>query len=131
MVGNNDDDADDVDDDDDVDEVLWEAGVTDSWTTLLFQLSLTRLRGGPIGGICWVASARNASAIRCGWLRIMFFQPTVSITSVGWLNKSNKKLSIIRVENALEWLSYVKSLNYMSNCHLTKWKTVILLCERL
>ena len=33
---------------------------------ILFQLSLTRLRGGPIGGICCVARARNASAIRCG-----------------------------------------------------------------
>jgi len=31
-----------------------------------FQLCFTRFRGGPIGGICCVASARNASAIRCG-----------------------------------------------------------------
>ena len=29
-----------------------------------FQLCLTRLRGGPIGGICCVANARNASAIK-------------------------------------------------------------------
>ncbi len=49
----------------------------------LFQLILTRLRGGPIGGVCCVARARNASAMRCGWLAIMFFQPAVSITSVG------------------------------------------------
>lgn len=33
---------------------------------ILFQLSLTRLRGGPIGGVCCVARARNASAMRCG-----------------------------------------------------------------
>lgn len=32
----------------------------------LFQLILTRLRGGPIGGVCCVARARNASAMRCG-----------------------------------------------------------------
>lgn len=49
----------------------------------LFQLILTRLRGGPIGGVCCVARARNASAMRCGWLAIIFFQPDVSITSVG------------------------------------------------
>lgn len=58
--------------------------ITD-WTTdvnILFQLILTRLRGGPIGGICWVARARNASFIRCGCVVTMFFQPTVSITSV-------------------------------------------------
>lgn len=32
----------------------------------LFQLSLTRFRGGPIGGICCVANAPYASAIKCG-----------------------------------------------------------------
>lgn len=47
-----------------------------------FQLCLTRFRGGPIGGICWVARALNASAIRCGWVCIIDFHPTVSITSV-------------------------------------------------
>lgn len=31
---------------------------------ILFQLNFTRLRGGPIGGICCVASAPYASAIR-------------------------------------------------------------------
>lgn len=31
-----------------------------------FQLCFTRFLGGPIGGICWVAKARKASAIRCG-----------------------------------------------------------------
>lgn len=58
--------------------------ITD-WTTdvnILFQLILTRLRGGPIGGICCVARARNASFIRCGCVVTMFFHPTVSITSV-------------------------------------------------
>lgn len=49
---------------------------------ILFQLIFTRLRGGPIGGICCVARARNASFIRCGCVVTMFFQPTVSITSV-------------------------------------------------
>lgn len=84
------DDDDDVDDDKE-DEVMLEAGWAGSVSALLFQLSLTRLRGGPMGGICCVANARNASAIRCGWLRIMFFQPTVSITSVGWLENARKK----------------------------------------
>lgn len=51
--------------------------------SILFQLNFTRFLGGPIGGICWVASARNASAIRCGWLPIIFCHPDVSITSVG------------------------------------------------
>lgn len=32
----------------------------------LFQLSFTRFLGGPIGGICCVASAPYASAMRCG-----------------------------------------------------------------
>lgn len=53
-----------------------------------FQL-FTRFLGGPIGGICWVASARNASAIKCGCVRIIDFQPNVSITSVACL--TNKK----------------------------------------
>lgn len=37
-----------------------------------------------MGGICccWVANARNASAIKCGCDCIMFFHPAVSITSV-------------------------------------------------
>ena len=46
---------------------------------------LTLFRGGPKGGDCWLASARKASATRCGWLRTMCFQPPVSITSVAWL----------------------------------------------
>lgn len=94
--------GDDVDDDEDDDDVIivvalllvvvavvvvggdGDVDITD-WTTdvnILFQLILTRLRGGPIGGICWVARARNASFIRCGCVVTMFFQPTVSITSV-------------------------------------------------
>lgn len=91
-------DDDDDDDDDDVIIVValllvvvavavggdGDVDITD-WTTdvnILFQLILTRLRGGPIGGICCVARARNASFIRCGCVVTMFFQPTVSITSV-------------------------------------------------
>lgn len=58
------------------------------------QLCLTRLRGGPIGGICWVASARNASAIRCGCVCIIDFQPGVSITSVAWLLIHKEKNSV-------------------------------------
>lgn len=38
----------------------------DNVVNILFQLNLTRLRGGPIGGVCCVARARNASAMRCG-----------------------------------------------------------------
>lgn len=57
----------------------------------LFQLILTRFLGGPIGGTCCVANARNASAIKCGCVAIIFFQPTVSITSVAWLLNLNKK----------------------------------------
>lgn len=49
---------------------------------LLFQLIFTRFLGGPIGGICCVASARNASAIKCECVVIIFCQPEVSITSV-------------------------------------------------
>lgn len=52
---------------------------------ILFQLILTRFLGGPIGGICCVAKARNASAIKCGCVAIIFFHPIVSITSVAWL----------------------------------------------
>lgn len=86
-----DDGDDDVVDDDDDDCVILAGGVgsdgdvdiTDCTdVNILFQLILTRLRGGPIGGICWVARARNASFIRCGCVVTMFFQPTVSITSV-------------------------------------------------
>jgi len=50
-----------------------------------FQLCFTRFLGGPIGGICWVASARKASAIRCGWELTMDLKPIVSITSVACL----------------------------------------------
>lgn len=50
-----------------------------------FQLGLTLLRGGPIGGICWVASARNASAMRWGCVWIIPFHPAVSMTSVACL----------------------------------------------
>lgn len=63
---------DEVDDDNDVD---WIASIR-------FQLILTRFLGGPIGGICCVARARNASLIRCGCVVTMFFHPTVSMTSV-------------------------------------------------
>lgn len=93
-------DGDDVNDEDDDEEdgdvvvvvVVIVAGgdgdvdITDCTdVNILFQLILTRLRGGPIGGICCVARARNASFIRCGCVVTMFFQPTVSITSVAWL----------------------------------------------
>lgn len=83
-----DDDADaDADGDDDDDCVILAGdGVVDitdcTDVNILFQLIFTRLRGGPIGGICCVARARNASFIRCGCVVTMFFQPTVSITSV-------------------------------------------------
>jgi hypothetical protein len=53
-----------------------------------FQLCLMRLRGGPIGGICWVARALNASAIRWGWDWIIDFHPEVSITSVACLQQT-------------------------------------------
>lgn len=85
-------DDDDVNDDRDDDVVVIIAGgdgdvdITDCTdVNILFQLILTRLRGGPIGGICCVARARNASFIRCGCVVTMFFHPTVSITSVAWL----------------------------------------------
>lgn len=52
-----------------------------------FQLCFTRFLGGPIGGICWVAKARKASAIRCGWEFTMDLKPTVSITSVACLQE--------------------------------------------
>lgn len=85
------------DDDDDVDVVViillllfaggdGDVDITDCTdVNILFQLILTRLRGGPIGGICCVARARNASFIRCGCVVTMFFQPDVSITSVAWV----------------------------------------------
>uniref|UniRef100_A0A182MQF9 Uncharacterized protein n=1 Tax=Anopheles culicifacies TaxID=139723 RepID=A0A182MQF9_9DIPT len=74
--------GDDDDDDDDGNggDVVDITAFTD--VNILFQLIFTRLRGGPIGGICWVASARYASFSRCGWVATMFFQPTVSTTSV-------------------------------------------------
>lgn len=80
-----DDDDDDVDEDDDDDggdggDVVDITAFTD--VNALFQLIFTRLRGGPIGGICCVASARYASFSRCGWVATIFFQPTVSTTSV-------------------------------------------------
>lgn len=50
-----------------------------------FQLCFTRFLGGPTGGICWVASARKASAIRCGCEFTMDLKPWVSITSVACL----------------------------------------------
>lgn len=40
--------------------------------------------GGPMGGICWLARALNASAMRCGWEPTICFQLPVSITSVTW-----------------------------------------------
>jgi len=51
-------------------------------SALWFQLIFTRFLGGPIGGICCVARARNASAIKCECVVIIFCQPEVSITSV-------------------------------------------------
>jgi len=47
---------------------------------------LARFFGRSGGGLCRLASARNASATRweCDW--IIPFQPGVSITSVAWLN---------------------------------------------
>lgn len=61
---------------------------------------MTRLRGGPIGGICCVANAPYASAIKCGWLAIIFFQPNVSVTSVGCLsNNGLKSGATIRIES--------------------------------
>lgn len=51
------------------------------------QFCLMRFRGGPIGGICWVAKTRKASASRWGWDRIIDFQPAVSITSVACLKQ--------------------------------------------
>lgn len=68
------------DDDDGGDDDVDITAFTD--VNILFQLIFTRLRGGPIGGICCVASARYASFSRCGWVDTMFFQPTVSTTSV-------------------------------------------------
>ena len=52
-----------------------------------------RFRGGPIGGTCWVARARKASAIRCGCLPIMPFHPFVSITSVACLQREVLRVS--------------------------------------
>ena len=40
--------------------------------------------GGPIGGICCVASALKASAMRCGLELTICFHPAVSMTSVTW-----------------------------------------------
>lgn len=77
---NDDDDNDDDGDDGDEGDVVDITAFTD--VNILFQLIFTRLRGGPIGGICCVASARYASFSRCGWVATMFFQPTVSTTSV-------------------------------------------------
>lgn len=62
-----------------------------------FQLCFTRFLGGPIGGICWVARARKASAIRCGWEFTMDLKPTVSITSVACLQKHPCELATSRV----------------------------------
>lgn len=53
-----------------------------------FQLCFTRFLGGPTGGICWVASARKASAIKCGWEFTMDLKPWVSITSVACLQEA-------------------------------------------
>lgn len=77
-----DDDDDDDNDDDDGDEgdVVDITAVTD--VNILFQLIFTRLRGGPIGGVCCVASARYASFSRWGWVATIFFHPIVSTTSV-------------------------------------------------
>lgn len=57
-----------------------------------FQLDLTRFLGGPTGGICCVARARNASAIRWGCDWIIAFQPDVSMTSVACLQKTTMRV---------------------------------------
>lgn len=52
---------------------------------------LMRFLGGPSGGLCWLAKARKASAMRWGWLSINVFQPWVSMTSVAWLKTENEQ----------------------------------------
>jgi hypothetical protein len=64
--------------------------------SLSSQFCLMRFRGGPIGGICWVAKTRKASASRWGWDRIIDFQPAVSITSVACLKQRGHELRIAR-----------------------------------
>lgn len=56
----------------------------------------SRLRWGPRGGLCWLARARNASAMRWGWFCIRVFQPGVSITSVAWLLSTQKTLKLVQ-----------------------------------
>lgn len=72
------------------------------------QLCFTRFRGGPIGGICCVANARNASAMRWGWVCIMDFHPGVSITSVACLKTNKiKQLNNVKMKKILkEKLTY-------------------------
>ena len=46
------------------------------------ELYFSFFLGGPMGGICWLARALKASAIKCGCDTTICFQPAVSITSV-------------------------------------------------
>lgn len=48
----------------------------------MFQDCFSRFLGIPKGGHCADASARKASATKCGWDWIIDFQPAVSIMSV-------------------------------------------------
>lgn len=78
-----------------------------------FQLCFTRFLGGPIGGICWVASARNASAMRCGWEFTIDLKPAVSITSVACLETRTlleycyllRILAFATSENCESWIT--------------------------
>ena len=60
----------------------------------MFTLILARFLGRSGGGLCRLASARNASATRWEWDWIIPFQPVVSMTSVAWLQThSTQKLA--------------------------------------
>lgn len=61
-----------------------------------------------MGGICCVANARKASAIRWGWVWIIDFQPGVSITSVAWLRK---RYSTFLLTVYIFWWNNIFSLN--------------------
>lgn len=67
-----------------------------------FQDCFSRFRGIPNCGHCADASARKASATKCGWDWIMDFHPDVSIMSVAWLkNKIKRCLLKSTFQNAL------------------------------
>ena len=67
-----------------------------------FQDCFSRFRGIPNCGHCADASARKASATKCGWDWIMDFHPDVSIMSAAWLkNKSKRCLLRSTFQNAL------------------------------